>query len=140
MRGIRFRIFKCKCHVFDYVTSNIWHLFNFCVCCKCFWIEWEWRLQVFTSMKDLCHDIFGIAKEKKDPREVKSNQGISGCVYDVTLSGLWITWLISKSMLHLYNHSLVWFSLRRSAWCVARKKETQGWWLYIWWCATGTNE
>lgn len=28
-------------------------------------------------MKDLCHDIFGIAKEKKDPREVMSNRGIS---------------------------------------------------------------
>lgn len=26
-------------------------------------------------MKDLCHDVFGIAKEKKDPRELKSNRG-----------------------------------------------------------------
>lgn len=25
-------------------------------------------------MKDLCHDVFGIAKEKKDPRELKSNR------------------------------------------------------------------
>ncbi|XP_057443608.1 origin of replication complex subunit 6 [Lotus japonicus] len=29
---------------------------------------------VSTSMKDLCHDVFGIAKEKKDPREVTSNR------------------------------------------------------------------
>ena len=28
-------------------------------------------------MKDLCHDVFGVAKEKKDPREVKTNRGIS---------------------------------------------------------------
>ncbi|KAF7809135.1 Origin of replication complex subunit 6 [Senna tora] len=29
---------------------------------------------VFSSMKDLCHDVFGIAKEKKDPKEVKSSR------------------------------------------------------------------
>ncbi|KAH9709520.1 Origin recognition complex subunit 6 [Citrus sinensis] len=29
---------------------------------------------VSTTMKDLCHDVFGIAKEKKDPRELKSNR------------------------------------------------------------------
>ncbi|EEF39914.1 Origin recognition complex subunit, putative [Ricinus communis] len=29
---------------------------------------------VSTSMKDLCHDVFGISKEKKDPREVKCNR------------------------------------------------------------------
>lgn len=27
-------------------------------------------------MKDLCHDVFGVAKEKKDPKEVQSNRGI----------------------------------------------------------------
>jgi origin recognition complex subunit 6 len=27
-------------------------------------------------MKDLCHDVFGVAKEKKDPKEVKTNRGI----------------------------------------------------------------
>ncbi|XP_059649769.1 LRR receptor-like serine/threonine-protein kinase ER2 isoform X1 [Cornus florida] len=32
------------------------------------------RLSV-VSMKDLCHDVFGISKEKKDPRDVKGNQG-----------------------------------------------------------------
>lgn len=26
-------------------------------------------------MKDLCHDVFGNAKEKKDPREIKTNRG-----------------------------------------------------------------
>ncbi|KAI4328428.1 hypothetical protein L6164_020785 [Bauhinia variegata] len=31
---------------------------------------------VSTSMKDLCHDILGIAKEKKDPREVKGNRDL----------------------------------------------------------------
>ncbi|KAG8663196.1 hypothetical protein MANES_01G186500v8 [Manihot esculenta] len=31
---------------------------------------------VSTSMKDLCHDIFGISKEKKDPREVKGNRDL----------------------------------------------------------------
>ncbi|KAF7828066.1 origin of replication complex subunit 6 [Senna tora] len=31
---------------------------------------------VSTSMKDLCHDIFGIAKEKKDPKEVKTNRDL----------------------------------------------------------------
>ncbi|XP_028771920.1 origin of replication complex subunit 6 [Neltuma alba] len=31
---------------------------------------------VSTSMKDLCHDIFGVAKEKKDPREVKTNRDL----------------------------------------------------------------
>lgn len=34
-------------------------------------------LQVSTSMKDLCHDVFGIAKEKKDAREVTTNRGKS---------------------------------------------------------------
>lgn len=31
--------------------------------------------QVANSMKDLCHDTFGVSKEKKDPREVKGNRG-----------------------------------------------------------------
>lgn len=31
---------------------------------------------VSTTMKDLCHDVFGVAKEKKDPREVKSNRDL----------------------------------------------------------------
>ncbi|XP_027360762.1 origin of replication complex subunit 6-like [Abrus precatorius] len=31
---------------------------------------------VFTTMKDLCHDVFGVAKEKKDPKEVKSNRDL----------------------------------------------------------------
>ncbi|CAJ2640173.1 unnamed protein product [Trifolium pratense] len=31
---------------------------------------------VSTTMKDLCHDVFGVAKEKKDPKEVKTNRGI----------------------------------------------------------------
>lgn len=26
-------------------------------------------------MKDLCHDVFGVSKEKKDPKEVKGNRG-----------------------------------------------------------------
>ncbi|XP_039034739.1 origin of replication complex subunit 6-like isoform X2 [Hibiscus syriacus] len=29
---------------------------------------------VSTSMKDLCHDVFGISNEKKDPKEVKGNR------------------------------------------------------------------
>ncbi|GMI87376.1 ARABIDOPSIS THALIANA ORIGIN RECOGNITION COMPLEX PROTEIN 6, origin recognition complex protein 6 [Hibiscus trionum] len=29
---------------------------------------------VSTSMKDLCHDVFGILNEKKDPKEVKGNR------------------------------------------------------------------
>lgn len=29
---------------------------------------------VSTSMKDLCHDVFGISKEKKDPKDVKGNR------------------------------------------------------------------
>ncbi|KAK9277109.1 hypothetical protein L1049_006648 [Liquidambar formosana] len=29
---------------------------------------------VSTSMKDLCHDVFGISKDKKDPRDVKGNR------------------------------------------------------------------
>jgi hypothetical protein len=32
-------------------------------------------LQVSITMKDLCHDVFGVAKEKKDPKEVKTNRG-----------------------------------------------------------------
>jgi hypothetical protein len=36
----------------------------------------EWMLQVSTTMKDLCHDVFGVAKEKKDPKEVKTTRGI----------------------------------------------------------------
>ncbi|KAI9075874.1 hypothetical protein K1719_042154 [Acacia pycnantha] len=31
---------------------------------------------VSTSMRDLCHDIFGVAKEKKDPKEVKTNRDL----------------------------------------------------------------
>jgi hypothetical protein len=33
-------------------------------------------LQVSTSMTDLCFDVFGIAKEKKDPKSIKGNRGI----------------------------------------------------------------
>lgn len=33
-------------------------------------------------MKDLCHDVFGIAKEKKDAREVQSNRGMYLSVVD----------------------------------------------------------
>ncbi|PPS00493.1 hypothetical protein GOBAR_AA20170 [Gossypium barbadense] len=29
---------------------------------------------VSTSMKDLCHNVFGISSEKKDPKEVKGNR------------------------------------------------------------------
>ncbi|KAF5741595.1 origin of replication complex subunit 6 [Tripterygium wilfordii] len=29
---------------------------------------------ISNSMKHLCHDVFGIAKEKKDPKEVKGNR------------------------------------------------------------------
>ena len=32
-------------------------------------------MQVSTSMKDLCHDVFGVSKEKKDPKSVKVNRG-----------------------------------------------------------------
>ncbi|XP_050902935.1 origin of replication complex subunit 6 [Lathyrus oleraceus] len=31
---------------------------------------------VSTSMKDLCHDVFGIAKEKKDPKEAQTNRDL----------------------------------------------------------------
>ncbi|KAK3003638.1 hypothetical protein RJ639_019637 [Escallonia herrerae] len=31
---------------------------------------------VSTSMKDLCHDVFGISKEKKDPKNVKGNRDL----------------------------------------------------------------
>ncbi|RDX92557.1 Origin of replication complex subunit 6, partial [Mucuna pruriens] len=31
---------------------------------------------VSVTMKDLCHDVFGIVKEKKDPREVQSNRDL----------------------------------------------------------------
>lgn len=33
------------------------------------------EFQVSTSMLDLCFDIFGIAKEKKDARKIKGNRG-----------------------------------------------------------------
>lgn len=32
-------------------------------------------IQVCTSMKDLCHDVFGVSQEKKDPKSVKGNRG-----------------------------------------------------------------
>ncbi|KAI3730775.1 hypothetical protein L1987_61952 [Smallanthus sonchifolius] len=31
---------------------------------------------VSTSMKDLCHDVFGVSKEKTDPKSVKVNRGL----------------------------------------------------------------
>ncbi|KAI3816689.1 hypothetical protein L1987_16392 [Smallanthus sonchifolius] len=31
---------------------------------------------VSTSMKDLCHDVFGVSKEKKDPKSVKVNRDL----------------------------------------------------------------
>ncbi|KAJ9554478.1 hypothetical protein OSB04_018523, partial [Centaurea solstitialis] len=33
-------------------------------------------MQVSTSMKDLCHDVFGVSKEKKDPKSVKVNRDL----------------------------------------------------------------
>lgn len=38
-------------------------------------------LQVSTSMKDLCHDVFGVANEKKDARDIKGNRGISLLIF-----------------------------------------------------------
>jgi hypothetical protein len=35
-----------------------------------------WWLQVSTSMADLCFDVFGIAKEKKDAKSIKGSRGI----------------------------------------------------------------
>uniref|UniRef100_A0A0R0L238 Origin recognition complex subunit 6 n=1 Tax=Glycine max TaxID=3847 RepID=A0A0R0L238_SOYBN len=32
--------------------------------------------KVSATMKDLCHDVFGVAKEKKDPKEVQSNRDL----------------------------------------------------------------
>lgn len=31
--------------------------------------------QVSVSMKDLCFDVYGTEKEKKDPKEIKGNRG-----------------------------------------------------------------
>ncbi|XP_028230758.1 origin of replication complex subunit 6-like isoform X3 [Glycine soja] len=31
---------------------------------------------VSATMKDLCHDVFGVAKEKKDPKQVQSNRDL----------------------------------------------------------------
>ncbi|XP_029127415.1 origin of replication complex subunit 6 isoform X2 [Cajanus cajan] len=31
---------------------------------------------VYVTMKDLCHDVFGVAKEKKDPKELQSNRDL----------------------------------------------------------------
>ncbi|CAJ2673960.1 unnamed protein product [Trifolium pratense] len=31
---------------------------------------------VSTTMKDLCHNVFGVAKEEKDPKEVKTNRDL----------------------------------------------------------------
>ncbi|KAK5776839.1 hypothetical protein PVK06_044804 [Gossypium arboreum] len=45
---------------------------------------------VSTSMKDLCHNVFGISSEKKDPKEVKGNRG--RCSFGLTLE------------LAVYNH------------------------------------
>lgn len=38
-------------------------------------ILWCLFLQILTSMNDLCFDLVGIQKEKKDPQSVKTNQG-----------------------------------------------------------------
>lgn len=42
-------------------------------------------------MKDLCHDVFGVLKEKKDPKEVKGNRGNNSDIllilYDWYLGG-----------------------------------------------------
>ncbi|KAA8529435.1 hypothetical protein F0562_033766 [Nyssa sinensis] len=37
---------------------------------------------VSTSMKDLCFDVFGISKEKKDPRDVKANRELLDALPD----------------------------------------------------------
>jgi len=37
--------------------------------------DFQFWLQVSTSMADLCFDVFGIAKEKKDPKSIKGNRG-----------------------------------------------------------------
>ncbi|KAL5053153.1 hypothetical protein RYX36_033835 [Vicia faba] len=38
--------------------------------------ESEFSSVISTSMKDLCHDVFGIAKEKKDPTKLKTNRDL----------------------------------------------------------------
>jgi hypothetical protein len=53
-----------------------------------------WWLQVSTSMADLCFDVFGIAKEKKDTKSIKGNRGI--CV----LEGRSFLFLNKKKSLH----------------------------------------
>jgi hypothetical protein len=61
-------LYMCDmCHA---VTLNcVLYIWSFLTFSSEFW------LQVSTSMADLCFDVFGIAKEKKDPKSIKGNRG-----------------------------------------------------------------
>lgn len=49
-------------------------------------------------MRDLCHDVFGVAKEKKDARDIKGNRGMSLLTFlTVTL----LHGLLEDYLLHL---------------------------------------
>ncbi|XXG49614.1 hypothetical protein AAC387_Pa02g3747 [Persea americana] len=57
-----------------YVCGSPWRALSL----KCFHGHFlcrgHWFHKVSTTMKDLCFDVFGTAKEKKDPRAVKGNR------------------------------------------------------------------
>lgn len=54
-------------------------------------------------MKDLCHDVFGVLKEKKDPKEVKGNRGNNSYVLLIFMLG--ICFFITPLMSFLLNCS-----------------------------------
>ncbi|XP_045788856.1 origin of replication complex subunit 6-like isoform X3 [Trifolium pratense] len=79
-------------YICNNLNTNTWHVVIYCndmICdCSlqlkvdkiklielCGTSEAEFS-SVSTTMKDLCHDVFGVAKEKKDPKEVKTNRGM----------------------------------------------------------------
>lgn len=65
------------------------------------------KLQVSTSMRDLCYDVFGISREKKDPREVKGNRGNISLLLPIGVSYLlcWTCCIVYPCHLRFFFHS-----------------------------------
>lgn len=62
--------------------------------------------QVSTSMKDLCFDVFGISKEKKNPTEVKGNRGNIGYFLILHLLIMFFFLLYVQPFIYLYAELL----------------------------------
>lgn len=87
--------------------------------------------QVSTSMKDLCHDVFGVSKEKKDPKSVKGNRGKNS--FTLTNNIHLLPFNDATFIIEWKQPELIYISLCRAVGCLTWEKTSWGWWLFVRW-------